>query len=184
MVEQEFTIHVASVSDVQPSFGVMWYAECLFDLNVQQIYKTVIPLGYVIETSLIDGTVVATLLRSDISDYELSLVGNLSKRLMSDGKFVHVIVEQLAGSFSALGKNSNGSLLSDAIERSSNSSLCVRSREPVPKAILDISSFRSDMTRKEFETCLSIVLKSFKKLPFFRAGTISGSERRFIFAVP
>lgn len=184
MSNQEFTIYVASISDVQPPLGGMWYAECLYDLNVQTVFKTVIPLGYIIETSLTDGTVVGILLRSGISEFELEKVACLGKPLMSDGSYINVLIEQLAQSCPALREEGNGSILIDAIKRSNESSLCVRSRQPVPQAVLELSGFLPDMTRKEFQKCLPIILRAFKGLPFLRGGAVSGSERRFIFAVP
>ena len=184
MSYQEFTVYVASVSDVQLPHGSMRYAECLYDLDVQKLHKTIIPLGYIIETSLIDGTVVGCLLRSYISEYELSLVANLAKPLMGDGMYLNIVVEQLADSCPALSNHEKGSLLVDTIERSGESALCVRSLQEVPQAVLQLSAFRPDMTRKEFQKCLPVILQAFKGLPFLAGGTISGAERKFIFAVP
>ena len=180
---KHFAIYMAKLSGLRYREVQLRYAACLYDLDLLNQGKKVLPLGYVMEANLRDGTVLSCVLRRDIPEDALRGIGLLARSLFTSSKYVDSFFASLDQYAKEAETRGAESVLGVLMTRTMATSLCVRSVRPIPQNVRDMVGFTENTTSKEFETVGFKINEKLSAIPFMSSGITSEKKNTFIFSV-
>ena len=183
MAVKRFAQYMAKLSGLRYREVQLRYAACLYDLDLLNPGKKVLPLGYVMEANLIDGTVLSCLLRRDIPQDALYGVGLIARSLFTNSKYVDSITASLDQYAKEAETRGAESVLGVLLTRTMATSLCVRLPRPVPQNVREMVGFTESTTSEEFETIGFKINEKLAAIPFMSSGITSDQKNTFMFPV-
>lgn len=182
-MSKRFAVYMAKLSGLRYREVQLRYAACLYDLDLLNIGKKVLPLGYVMEANLVDGTVLFCSLRLDFPEDAFRHIGLLARSLFINRKYVDTVsttLDQYATEAEARGAESVLGLL---VTRTMATSLCVRSVRPIPQNVRDMVGFSESTTTEEFESIGHKINENMQDIPFFSSGITTDQKNTFMFPI-
>jgi hypothetical protein len=183
MTTKRFAVYMAKPSGLRYQRVQLRYAACLYDLDLLNLGRKVLPLGYVMEANLRDGTVLSCLLRRDIPEDALYGIGKLARSLFTNSKYVDSIIGSLDQYAREAESRGAESVLSVLLARTMVTSLCVRTARPVPQNVRDMVGFTENTTSEEFETIGFKINEKLAAIPFMSSGITSDKKNTFMFPI-
>ena len=183
MTYKRFAVYVAKLSELRYREVQLRYAACLYDLDLFNPGEKVLPLGYVLEANLLDGTVLSCILRRDVPADALHGIGLLAKALFTRGAYVDSIVASLDQYAKEAEMRGAESVLSVLLSRTMATSLCVRLVRPIPQNVRDMVGFTENTTSEEFEHVGFKINEKLSAIPFMSSGITSDKKNTFMFPI-
>jgi hypothetical protein len=183
MKHDSFAFYVAKLSGLRNQEVQLRYAVCLYDLDLFNPGRKVLPLGYVTEANLVDGTTLSCTIRRDIPEDALFGLGRFAKQLFLNGNYVKSVTASLEQYAKEAEMRGVTSVLDVAAVRTTVTSLCVRSVLPIPQSVRDIAGFTDRTTSEEYESIGFAINQKLINIPFISRGITSENRNTFMFPV-
>lgn len=183
MNHETFAVYMAKLSEFRHHEVRLRYAVCLYDLDLFNPGKKVLPLGYVTEANLTDGTMLSCLIRRDIPEHALSGLGRLARGLFLNGHYLESVTSSLEQYTREAEARGAESILDVTVERTLVTSLCVRNIRPIPATLRDMVGFTDRTTTEEFERIGFKINEKLSAIPFLVSGITSDQKNTFMFGI-
>lgn len=183
MATKRFAVYMAKLSGLRYREVQLRYAACLYDLDLLHTGNKVLPLGYVMEANLVDGTVLFCLLRMDFPEGAFRDIGLLARSLFINRRYVDTVSTSLNRYATEAEERGAESVLGVLLNHTTATSLCVRSVRPIPQNVRDMVGFTDSTTTEEFESIGYKIHEKLQGIPFFSGGVTSEQKNTFMFPI-
>jgi len=164
-------------------FSHFWLGEILYDVESITCQAQILPLGYILEANVSDGTDLTMVFRTTIPSGVLSILDEFSVEFVLSGRTKHFsdAVHDLSATLQGTG---DGTIIKAMVSGLDSYAGCIRNPQHLPESLRSIAGLHRIMTVEEFRMRKPRILELLEHSLFMQSGIISDSARPFLAAIP